>query len=98
MIESKLIPLERLDPNAGQIPGVLKTARAITEAEFMAYEDKVLTDFAREIHDSGISLYEIAKGCRLSWETVKAAANAVPVKFSTQCRIRMYIGHKKNAS
>jgi hypothetical protein len=74
------------------------TARAFTEAGFMAYEDKVLTDFAREINDSGISLYEIAKGCRLSWETVKAAANAIPVKFSTQCRIRMYIEHKKNAS
>ena len=74
------------------------TARTFTEAEFMAYEDKVLTDFAREINDSGLSLYEIAKGCRLSWETVKAAANAIPVKFSTQCRIRMYIERKKNAN
>jgi hypothetical protein len=26
---------------------------------------------------------------------VKAAANAVPVKFSTQCRIKMYIEKKQ---
>jgi len=66
----------------------------ITEAEFMAYEDKELMDFARLISDSGVSLYEIAKACNLSWETVKAAANGVPVKFATQCRIRLYIERK----
>ena len=66
----------------------------ITEAEFIANEDQVLMDFARLILDSGISLYEIAKACKLSWETVKAASNGVPVKFSTQCRIRLYIERK----
>lgn len=66
----------------------------ITEAEFMAHEDKELMDFARLISASGVSLYEIAKACNLSWETVKAAANGVPVKFSTQCRIRLYIERK----
>jgi orotate phosphoribosyltransferase-like protein len=68
--------------------------RLITEAEFIAYEDMQLAQFAREIHESGISLYEIAQACNLSWETVKAAANAVPVKFSTQCRIKMYLEYK----
>lgn len=67
----------------------------ITEAEFIAYEDKVLMDFARLIRESGISTYEIAKACNLSWETVKAAANGVPVKHSTQCRIKMYIERKQ---
>lgn len=66
----------------------------ITEAEFIANEDQVLMDFARLILDSGISLYEIAKACKLSWETVKAASTGVPVKFSTQCRIRLYIERK----
>lgn len=66
----------------------------ITEAEFIANEDQVLMDFARLILDSGISLYEIAKACKLSWETVKAASSGVPVKFSTQCRIRLYIERK----
>lgn len=66
----------------------------ITEAEFMANEDKVLMDFAVLIRESGVSLYEIAKACNLSWETVKAAANGVPVKFATQCRIRLYIERK----
>ena len=66
----------------------------ITEAEFIAYEGKALMDFAQLIRESGVSLYEIAKACNLSWETVKAAANGVPVKFATQCRIRMYIERK----
>ena len=66
----------------------------ITEAEFIAYEDKALMDFASLIRNSGLSLYEIAKGCNLSWETVKAAANGVPLKHSSQCRIRMYIERK----
>lgn len=66
----------------------------ISEAEFIAYEDKALADFARLIRTSGISLYEIANACKLSWDTVKAAANAVPVKHATQCRIRMYIERK----
>lgn len=63
------------------------TQRRIPEAEFIAFEDKTLADFARLIQESGMSLYEIANACGLSWETVKAAANAVPVKFSTLCRI-----------
>jgi hypothetical protein len=74
------------------------TQRRIPEAEFIAFEDKTLADFARLIQESGVSLYEIAHACGLSWETVKAAANAVPVKFSTQCRIKYYIEHKKDAN
>lgn len=66
----------------------------ITEAEFMSHEDKELMDFAQLIRDSGISLYEIAKACNLSWETVKAASNGVPLKFSSQSRIRLYIQRK----
>lgn len=69
--------------------------RVITEAEFLAYEDMQLASFAKEIVDSGLSLYEIAQACNLTWETVKAAANAVPVKFSTQCRIKMYLEYKR---
>ena len=69
--------------------------RVISENEFIAYEDAQLANFAKEIVDSGISLYEIAHACNLSWETVKAAANAVPVKFSTQCRIKMYLEYKQ---
>ena len=63
----------------------------ITEAQFIAYEDGRLADIARAIRESGCSLYEIAKACNLGWETVHAAANAVPVKFSTLCRIQLYL-------
>ena len=71
------------------------TTHRSPEAEFIAYEDRTLADFAKMIQESGISLYEIAHSCGLSWETVKAAANAVPVKFSTQCRIKYYIELKQ---
>lgn len=80
----------------------MNTQVIITEAEFIAYEDKALMEFARQINESGVSLYEIAKACKLSWETVKAASNGVPIKFANQCRIRMYIerilayGNKEN--
>lgn len=80
----------------------MNTQVIITEAEFIAYEDKALMEFARQINESGVSLYEIAKACNLSWETVKAASNGVPLKHSSQCRIRMYIerlaenGNKEN--
>lgn len=80
----------------------MNTQVIITEAEFVAYEDKALMDFARLINESGVSIYEIAKACNLSWETVKSAAQGVPVKFATQCRIKMYIerisqhGNKEN--
>lgn len=68
----------------------------ITEAQFQANEDKVLADIAQEIADSGLSIYEIAKGCGLSWDTVKAAACAVPVNFSSLARIRYYIKEKQH--
>jgi hypothetical protein len=84
---------------AGMVYQVIQTMSnsehiRITEAEFMAHEDKELMDFAQLIRDSGVSLYEIAKACNLSWETVKAASNGTPVKFSTQCRIKLYIERK----
>lgn len=66
----------------------------ITEAEFIAHEDKVLMDFAQLIRASGVSLYEIAKCCNLSWDTVKAAANGIPVKHASECRIRLYLERK----
>ena len=70
----------------------------ITEAEFIAHEDKVLMDFAQLIRESGVSLYEIAKCCNLSWDTVKAAANGIPVKHASECRIRLYLDKKANGT
>ena len=68
----------------------------ITEAQFIAYEDGRLAEISRSIRESGCSLYEIAKACKLSWETVQAAANAVAVKFSTLCRIQLDLETKRN--
>ena len=63
----------------------------LPEAQFIAYEDARLAESAKLIRASGISLYEIAHACGVSWETVTAAASAVPVKFSTLCRIECYL-------
>lgn len=82
-----------------QILQVMNTEQIIiSEAEFVAHEDKVLMDFAHLIRESGVSLYEIAKCCNLSWDTVKAAANGIPVKHATECRIRLYIERKLNGT
>ena len=84
-------------PRTGLNSRILITDRmerkVISEAEFIAYEDRELATIAKEIRESGVSLYDIAKECRLNWETVKAAASAVPVKFSTQCRIKCYLDY-----
>jgi hypothetical protein len=69
----------------------------ITEAEFIAYEDTRYSILARRIEASGVSLYEIAKVCNLNWETVKKAACAVPVKYSSRCRIELYLKRLREA-
>ena len=65
--------------------------KRVPEAQFIAYEDAKLAEIAKRIRESEISLYEIAHACGVSWETIKAAASAVPVKFSTLCRIECYL-------
>lgn len=63
----------------------------ITDAEFAQADMERLREFARLIHDSGLSVYEIAKGCRMAWKTVKRAAVCRPVHAHSEARIRHYI-------
>ena len=71
-----------------------KKIQRIPEAQFLAYEDAKLADFARRIKESGISLYEFEQACGISWETAKAAASAIPVRYSAWSRIEMYLNLK----
>ena len=74
----------------------MKKIQRIPEAQFLAYEDAKLADFARRIKESGISLYEFEQACGISWETAKAAATAVPIRQSNWNRIEYYLNlHNK---
>lgn len=63
----------------------------ITDAEFAQADMERLREFAILIHDSGLSVYEIAKGCRMAWKTVKRAVMCLPVHSQSEARIRYYI-------
>lgn len=63
----------------------------IKESEFIRAEDARLKALSDYIRGSGLSLYAIAAGCRISWRTVKKAVDCVPVHGSTESRIRLFI-------
>lgn len=63
----------------------------IKESDFIRAEDARLKALSDYIKGSGLSVYAIARGCRISWKTVQKAANCVPVHGSTESRIRLFI-------
>lgn len=63
----------------------------IKESDFIMAEDARLKALSDYIKGSGLSVYAIARGCRISWKTVQKAANCVPVHGSTESRIRLFI-------
>lgn len=65
--------------------------KEITEHEFDEACRDGLSELAGLIKGSGLSLYEIAKGCRIAWKTVKKVACSSPVRACTEARIRYYV-------
>lgn len=63
----------------------------ISENDFIRAEDDRLRALSDYIRGSGLSVYAIAKGCRISWKTVAKAIACVPVHGSTESRIRLFI-------
>lgn len=63
----------------------------IREEDFIQAEDVRLKEFADYIRESRLSSYTIAKGCRIAWKTVVKALNGLPVRGSTESRIRFFI-------
>ena len=70
----------------------------IKENDFIRAEDARLKALSDYIRGSGLSLYAIAAGCRISWRTVKKAVDCVPVHGSTESRIRLFIERNGNGS
>lgn len=67
----------------------------ISENDFIRAEDERLRALSDYIRESGLSVYAIAKGCRISWKTVAKAIACVPVHGSTESRIRLFIERNK---
>lgn len=67
----------------------------ISENDFIRAEDERLSALSDYIRESGLSVYAIAKGCRISWKTVAKAIACVPVHGSTESRIRLFIERNK---
>lgn len=65
--------------------------KEITEHEFDEACRDGLSELAGLIKGSGLSVYEIAKGCRIAWRTVKRAACCSPVRAGAEARIRYYV-------
>ena len=70
----------------------------IKESDFIRAEDARLKALSDYIRGSGLSLYKIAAGCRISWRTVKKAVDCVPVHGSTESRIRLFIERSRNGN
>ena len=63
----------------------------IPESEYTAHLDGVLLDLAKRIARSGLSLSQIARGTRMSRNTVHNASQGVPVSFTNACRLYYYL-------
>ena len=63
----------------------------IPDSEYTAYLDGVLQDLAKRIARSGLSLSEIARGTRMSRNTVHNASQGVPISLTNSCRLYYYL-------
>lgn len=70
----------------------------VTEAEYIRNEQARLDAFAALIRNCGISVYELAKGSRVKYDTLLRALRRQSIRSSTEARIRLYINIKKQAS
>lgn len=70
----------------------------VKEDEFIMEDDARMRDLSDCIKRSGLSVYQIANGCRIAWKTVKKAVNCCPVHSSTESRIRLFIERNKNGN
>lgn len=66
----------------------------ISEQEYISNEQRRLDAFAQLITDSGITLYEIAKGSRVKYDTLLRALRRKVIRPENEARIRYYINIK----
>lgn len=70
----------------------------VTEAEFIRNEQERREAFAAMIRDCGISLYELARGTRIKFDTILRASRGHSIRSANEERIRFYINIKKQLS
>ena len=68
----------------------------VSEQAYFENEQSRLDDLARLISGCGITLYEIAKGTRIKYDTLLRALRKKPIRPDTEARIRLYIKIKQN--
>ena len=69
----------------------------VSEQEYIANEQKRLEDFAAFIRGCGITLYEIAKGSRVKYDTLLRALRKQVIRPENEARIRLYIQIKNSS-
>ena len=70
----------------------------VSEAEFIRNEQARLDAFAALIRNCGISVYELAKGTRIKYETLLRAQRGKSIRADLEARVRLYINIKKQSS
>lgn len=68
----------------------------VDEKVYVANEQKRLEDFAALIRGCGITLYEIAKGSRIKYDTILRALRRQVIRPENEARIRLYIKIRKD--
>lgn len=68
----------------------------VSELDYIANERRRLEGIAQLITDCGISLYEIAKGTRIKYDTLLRALRRQSIRPENEARIRYYINLKNN--
>ena len=68
----------------------------VTEAEYIRNEQARLDAFAALIRNCGISVYELAKGTRIKYDTLLRAMRRQPIRPENEARIRLYINIRKD--
>lgn len=68
----------------------------VHESVFVENEQRRLDELAGFIRDSGISLYEIAHGSRVKYDTLLRALRKQVIRPENEARIRLYIKIKND--
>ena len=68
----------------------------VSEAEYIRNEQARLDAFAALIRNCGISVYELAKGTRIKYDTLLRALRGQSIRPENEARVRFYINIKNN--
>jgi hypothetical protein len=70
----------------------------VSEAEYIRNENARLEAFADLIRNCGISVYELAKGTRIKYDTLLRALRCQSIRADNEARVRFYINIKNNGN